>query len=275
MYPKVSIVVTVYKRLQFLKEALECALRQTYTSFEIIVTDDSQSESIKAICDSLNDCRIRYRMNSVTLGVALNLRAAISESKGDYISILNDDDAWEPDFLTKVLPALDQNPNCVLSFSDHWLVTESGLIDYPRSMENSARYARSNLPGGKVENLDHLVLVHNGVPLAMASVFRKDAIDIDLLVQDVSGAYDFWIACLLASSNKSAYYVPERLTRYRVHGEMETARKAPDKNINLAFIYRKLIELDAFPGKGSFLNRKYSQALYRCGRDNLLFGRLE
>jgi len=274
MIPTITVIVTAYNRTQFLKQALQSVLDQTFCSFEAIVADDSCSDAIQAISDSFQDSRIRYRANSATTGVALNLRAAMSEAQGKYISILNDDDAWEPEFLEKLVAPLEQNQNRVLSFSDHWIMLEDGQIDLQKTDENTAHYGRESLSTGEVTHLDDFVLTKNGVPLAMASLFRKDAIEQEFLVKDVSGAYDFWISCLLAASNQPAYYVSQRLTRYRVHGAMETGRKSPDKSENLVYIYRKLIDLEAFPSKKSLLMSKYSYALYRVGRDNLLFNRV-
>ena len=89
MNPKATVIVTVFRRTQFLRQALMSALHQTFRSLEIIVTDDSSSSEIKAICDSFHDSRIRYRANTATLGVALNLRTAMKEAGGKYIAILN------------------------------------------------------------------------------------------------------------------------------------------------------------------------------------------
>jgi len=114
-------------------------------------------------------------------------------------------------------------------------------------------------------------LKKNGVPLAMASVSCKDSIELDLLVNDVGGAYDFWISCLLATTHRPAYYVAERLTRYRVHSAMETARQAPDKFDNMVFIYRALIDLNKFHAKNTLLTSRYSEALYNAGKSKLLF----
>src|ERR1700737_2804237 len=80
--PLVSVVVTVYDRVQFLRNALQGVLEQTFRSFEIIVTDDSNNSELKSICDSFQQREIHYRFNSSPLGVALNLRAAISETRG-------------------------------------------------------------------------------------------------------------------------------------------------------------------------------------------------
>jgi glycosyltransferase involved in cell wall biosynthesis len=135
--PLVSVVVTVYKRVQFLRGALQSVLRQTFRSFDIIVTDDSNNLEIKSICDSFQQRQIHYRYNPSPLGVACNLRAAISETSGRYIAILNDDDLWEPDFLALLLAPLQDNPERVLAFGDHWIIGEDGRVDYEQTEENT------------------------------------------------------------------------------------------------------------------------------------------
>jgi hypothetical protein len=188
-----------------------------------------------------------------------------------YIAILNDDDAWEPEFLDKLVLPLQGDQNISLGFCDHWIASEDGSLDLQRTEANSVHYGRDILPEGKIDNLEELVLEKNGVPMAMAAIFRKDAIDFGLLVSDVAGAYDFWLSCLLAASGRPAYYVPRRLTRYRVHGQMETGRKAPDKNKNMIFIYEKLIELNLFQKRINFLYKRYSQWYFQVGKDHLWF----
>ena len=272
MIPAVTVIVTVYNRTQYLRQAIESVFAQTFRAFEIIVTADSANDEIKAICESFARPEIRYRRNATTLGVALNLRAAMAEAQGKYIAVLNDDDAWEPLFLEKLTAPLDQDANRVLAFGDHWVISETGEIDQAQTERTTRYYGRDALPEGEVAGFQEFALVKNGVPLAMGSLFRKDAIDLDLIVKEVSGAYDYWIACLLAASGKAAYYVPARLTRYRVHGAMETKRQSPDKQANLVYIYRTLRDRRSFPARQALVNKFYGQVLRNVGKDHLKFG---
>jgi glycosyltransferase involved in cell wall biosynthesis len=271
MLPLVSAVVTVHNRVQFLRNALESVLGQTVRSFEIIVTDDSNNPEIKSICDSFHSPYIRYRSNPSPLGVALNLRAGISEARGKYIAILNDDDSWEPEFLALLLTPLKNSAERVLAFSDHWIMSEDGQIDIGQTNENTERYRRDTLREGEIRDWETRAVLDHTVPLAMAAIFHKDAVNWELVANDVAGAYDFWITCLLASTRRPAYYISQRLSRYRVHGSMETARKAADKNENMLFIFGQLIELGLFPQLTDALRRRYRDALFVCGKDHLSF----
>ena len=272
--PLVTVIVTVYRRVQFLRSALESVLSQTFRSYEIIVTDDSNLPEIREICETFAEGdRLRYRSNEKVLGAPLNIRAAIVESRGRYIAIINDDDAWEPRFLERLIAPLEHDENRVLAFSDHWIMNDEGMVDPVVTESNTKLYGRALLPEGDVTDLGNLVLRQNGVPLAMASVFRKHALDLRLLTQDVVGAYDLWISCILAATGNPFYYVPERLTRYRVHGGSETARKAPEKALPMIFIFKEIIRRDLFPSMELILRQRLSRAYFRCGRDMLWYGR--
>ena len=89
----VSVILTVYKRTEYLAEALRSALNQFFPDFEIIVADDSGTAAAREIVANFGDGgRVKYLSNPTTLGVARSLVRAVGEARGRYIAILNDDD---------------------------------------------------------------------------------------------------------------------------------------------------------------------------------------
>lgn len=264
----VSVLVTVYQRTEFLREALLSALAQTLPAVEIIVTDDSDSPALRALCDEFAGSSVRYRSNPERLGVVGNLRAAASEARGEFLAILNDDDLWEPEFLASLVPPLMENTTRVLAFCDHSIIRVDGSQDLIATEANTRCYGRHELAPGDHQNTAHLVLTLNAVPLAMGSVFRKDAVQWSALPAGVVGAYDYWISCTLAATGRPFFFCMERLTRYRIHDAMETARQAADKNENMVFIYRALLEKVMFPGWEGWLKKSLADALRACGRDH-------
>ena len=269
--PSISVILTVFRRTAFLAEAIESVGRQTVPPAEVIVTDDSAHPEIRAISGRFAGAPVRYRSNPQPLGPGRNIAAAAMEAQGDLVAILNDDDLWEPDFLESLLPAFATVPECVMAFSDHWIISEGGVIDKAASARNTARYGRDRLPAGTVVDPAAIVLRDNGVPLAMAALFRRDAVDWQALPAGVAGAYDFWIACSLAASGRPFYFVPRRLTRYRLHAAMETARQSPDKNENMVFLFRGLLNENRFPQWRDLVCAQLSDALRAAGRDRLRF----
>ncbi|MEI7731667.1 MAG: glycosyltransferase family A protein [Verrucomicrobiota bacterium] len=271
--PKVTVILTVYERTQFLREAIQGVLQQDYDNYEVLVTDDSASAKIQSICESLNvGGRIRYRSNSPRAGVALNVRAAWMEARGEFVTILNDDDAWEPGFLRHLVSALQKNPDCVLAFSDHWLMDSQGQIDIAATDANTRLYRRDRLPAGPISATADLVLIGNSVPLVMAAVIKKSAIPPEVLSREVGGAYDFWLSCCLAATGRPFCYVPERLTRYRLHPQMETARQAEGKSLEMVHIFQALLDTNKFPRHAPLIRRRLAGAFFQCGKESLQWG---
>ncbi|MHC1709822.1 MAG: glycosyltransferase [Methanomassiliicoccales archaeon] len=106
--PLVSIVVPVYNGSDFLREALDSALGQTYPNIEVVVVNDGSNDGGKTreIALGYGD-RIRY-FEKENGGVATALNRGILESKGKYISWLSHDDAYLPDKLEKQVPVLER-----------------------------------------------------------------------------------------------------------------------------------------------------------------------
>ena len=92
--PQVSVIISTYNRLEFLKKSIQSVLSQTFQNFEIIIIDDHSSERIfsqlielKKLDDRINILRTKYNSGN---NVAKNL--GIYEADGEYIAILDDDD---------------------------------------------------------------------------------------------------------------------------------------------------------------------------------------
>ncbi len=91
--PFVSICIPTYQQPELFEKALISIFEQTYSNFEIIVTDDSIDDSIKKVVDKYNnDKRLKYYRNSVKKGAPENWNEAMRLANGEYIKILHHDD---------------------------------------------------------------------------------------------------------------------------------------------------------------------------------------
>ena len=215
--PTVTIVVPTYRRLDYLREALASALRQTYQDFEVIVSDDGASDEIARYVASLDDPRIRYRRNARNLGIAMNNFTAFSEARGKYIASLHDDDIWGPGFLAALVPLLEADGSVAVAFCDHHLMDEAGCLLPERTESNSHFHKRHLLRRGKYQPFIKQAVIDVAIPMAMAAVFRKSILDGAEYSRRLGGSYDYWLAWLAVRDGKACYYLPERLTRYRWH----------------------------------------------------------
>ena len=92
--PRVSVILTVYKRTTYLREAIVSVLRQSYREFELIVVDDSGTGAATSIVREFADGALRYLANETNRGIVHSIERAVSVAQGDYLAILNDDDVW-------------------------------------------------------------------------------------------------------------------------------------------------------------------------------------
>jgi len=89
---KFSIVIPTRNRLKLLKYALTSILRQKYTDWEVIVSDNASTEDIQSYVDSLNEPRIKYSRSDRFLSITDSWNRAMELSSGDYILMIGDDD---------------------------------------------------------------------------------------------------------------------------------------------------------------------------------------
>ncbi|NJL62993.1 MAG: glycosyltransferase family 2 protein [Methylacidiphilales bacterium] len=220
--PLVSVITPTYNRPDYLKDALSSATKQTYQNIEIIVSDNCSPENPQTIVESFNDSRIRFSRNESNLGMLTNTLKAFKMARGKYIACLLDDDMWEPDFLAKLVPPLEANPDLTLAFCDHYMMNAAGEINITATEECTRIYKRENLKQGTYQPFGLNALVQQSVSPAIAAVIRRDIIDWDEFSPEIAGMWDVYLAYLCCRTGKGAYYYPERLTRYREHEQTET-----------------------------------------------------
>jgi glycosyltransferase involved in cell wall biosynthesis len=218
----VSVIIPTYNRPNYLKQAIASAVAQTYKNIEIIVSDDCSPENPQEMIESFCDPRIKFRRNAKNLGIAINVIEAFKLAQGEYVTSLNDDDIWNEDFLEKLVPPLEANPDLVLSFSDHYIIDSDGNIDDAATEENTKRWKRNLLSEGVYQPFHEIGIVHQAVPSAVATVIRRDAIEWKDFQIPMGPFWDLYLTYLACRNGGGAYYFPERLSKYREHSQSET-----------------------------------------------------
>src|SRR5690242_6344650 len=99
--PKVSIGLPVYNGERFLAEAIDSVLAQTFTDFELIISDNASTDRTPEICKAYaeKDSRIRYYRNEENQGASWNFNRVFELSRGMCFQWLAHDDYIAPGFL--------------------------------------------------------------------------------------------------------------------------------------------------------------------------------
>lgn len=122
--PKVSICVPTYNNRSEVERLLKSVREQTFSDYEVIITDDSDGKEIGELVENLGDGRIFYTHNARKLGHIHNWNAAIAKASGEYIKIMFSDDWFTyPDSLEKYVRMLEEHPEADLAFSNSMQVS--------------------------------------------------------------------------------------------------------------------------------------------------------
>ena len=127
--PKVSIVIPVNNGSNFLREAIESALAQTYRNIEIIVVNDGSDDQGKteAIAISYGD-KVRY-FGKENGGVASALNVGIREMRGEYFSWLSHDDVYYPTKIEAQIQYLrNHKKDAVILYSDYEFIDDMSIF---------------------------------------------------------------------------------------------------------------------------------------------------
>ena len=115
-----------YNHAAYVSDALNSIVQQSFRDLQIIVVDDGSSDESVEIIRKNKDERIELIASSRNLGACNALNVGIAQAKGEYIAILNSDDLWHHEKLSKQLAIFESNPEIGAVFSNARFVDQRG-----------------------------------------------------------------------------------------------------------------------------------------------------
>jgi glycosyltransferase involved in cell wall biosynthesis len=117
--PRVVIGVPVYNGENYLREALESIVNQTFTDFQVIISDNASTDATPTICREFveQDSRFTYYRQPENIGGAPNFNFVFQPGDAPYFKWAAHDDIMAPDYLRQCVELLDQNPNLSMAHS--------------------------------------------------------------------------------------------------------------------------------------------------------------
>jgi len=103
--PLVTIAIPTYNRAEYLAQALESAIKQTYQNIEIIVSDNCSTDNTEIVVKKFNDPRVRYFKQKENMGPDPNWNFCLQQAKGIFFVLLQDDDAIDNQFVDVCMKA--------------------------------------------------------------------------------------------------------------------------------------------------------------------------
>ena len=118
-HPKVSIGLPIYNSEKFMSKRIENLLSQTFTDFELIISDNASTDSSVKICEEFmkKDSRIKLYVQDHNIGQFKNYNFVLEQALGEYFVWIAADDLLLPEFLEKNIHILETEKNIVTSVS--------------------------------------------------------------------------------------------------------------------------------------------------------------
>ena len=117
---KVSVIIPAYNGEDFLGEAIQSVLDQTYQNFEIVIVDDVSTDRTSQIVQHFDDSRIRYILHPKNQGANIARNTGIRSSDGEIIAFLDQDDIFHSEKLNMHVTLLHENPEIGFTYNNRF-----------------------------------------------------------------------------------------------------------------------------------------------------------
>lgn len=214
----VSIVLPTYNGSQYISEAIESCLLQTYPDWELIIVDDgSTDDTIRRVLSYTEvDARIALIRHSKNRTLPAALNTGFGHAKGEYLTWTSDDNIFEPDALEILVRYLDENRQVDFVYCDMKRIDEDGRVTDVWKAEDAASLVERNVIGG--------CFLFRREIYQVVGQFATDM----FLIED----YDYWLRVNRRFNMTHLQGVSPY--RYRRHSNSLTRRREWEVIINIA-----------------------------------------
>ena len=222
----ISIITITRNRAGFISEAIESALEQSFSDWELIVIDDASEDDTREIVEEyiVRDSRIKYFRNDGHLRISKSRNKALGSARGEYVAVLDSDDVWsDRDKLKKQYGFLEENKDYVLIGGGVIVIDEYGK-------ETRRYFNRESDENIRGKILFQNQFAHSSVMFRREAALKAGGYDENL---NIGEDYDLWLK--LGTLGKMAN-IKEHLLKYRVHGGNVTLKRVEALKNNIAII---------------------------------------
>lgn len=225
--PRVTVGLPVYNGANYVAQAIESLLAQTFTDFELIISDNASTDETEAICRgyAARDPRIRYYRQARNQGGMWNFNHLVGLARGTYFKWAAHDDLCAPTYLAQCVEILDRHPDVVWSYAQSAKIDPAGqqvTVDPEEGFgpcglihSSQAGFPRAHHDAPAAHRRFQGVVLGASWAVDFFGVIRTDALRRTRLVPRCYGGEKVLTAEL--ALHGSSYEVPETLLLTRVH----------------------------------------------------------
>ncbi len=250
--PLVSVCIPTYNGENFISEAINSILCQTYPNLEIILSDDNSSDQTVKIAKSLLS-QSPYKFSILEhsqYGLAENWNFCISQAQGKYIKFLFQDDLLQPNAIEEMVNLAEQDQEIGLVFSPRRLFTST---DNPNNAQLLARHESKDVHKGwsnlqsiqsgqeLLQDLNILDNPINKIGEPSTVLIRKEAFDtVGVFDPELCQLVDLEMWLRIMSQYKIGF-VDRTLSSFRIHAQQQTQKNSANKK-TILLDYQRFFE---------------------------------
>lgn len=121
----ISVVIPLYNKEDSIARTINSVLGQNFDDYEIIIVNDGSTDNSQKVVQSFSDPRIRL-INQPNSGVSVARNRGIHEARGKYIALLDGDDEWHSDYLSRQMALTRKYPECQIFITNYELRSANG-----------------------------------------------------------------------------------------------------------------------------------------------------
>jgi len=125
---KFSIIVPTFNRAHLLPAAINSVLSQSCAAWELLICDDASTDNTQEIIDSFKDDRIKYYRLDSNMGNASARNLGVKKSSYQWITFLDSDDTYDPEYLGEFSRAITSNSTVFFFFCGYRIVDKNSIV---------------------------------------------------------------------------------------------------------------------------------------------------
>ena len=213
-----SVCVPTFNGEEYLGEAIESILSQSFSEFELLIVDDSSTDSTWDMVQSFSDPRLSIYRNKKRLGLSANWNRCLSLARCRYVCLFHQDDVMFPDNLARKIAVLADNPTVSLVHSAIEFIIESSAPTIPA--EWVEKHSEDFIADGRRY---FYKLQFQGTCICAPAVVarRQTLLDLGGFDEELGCACDYEMWLKLCVEGGIAF-LSQPLVRYRWHGKNTT-----------------------------------------------------
>lgn len=216
---KISVIMASYNYAQYIEEAINSVINQSYQDWELIIVDDGSSDNsaeiIKSYCQKDNRIKFLQHLNNQNKGLKETILLGLENATGEWVAFLESDDFWGVNYLETKVETIKKYPEVKLVFNKVKILCEQTEFKRQKKLTKTLnRLSKISFPKYMFYDffIDNLILTFSCVAI------KKDVINYSYFNTPNDARLDWWLWIHLAFADKF-YYIDKELTTWRLHQE--------------------------------------------------------